>query len=154
MQNDSSYNVIATSISAFVKADSAHAFEVVAPFVKMESFRDGVRLAALDALRQLNDPRGVDYVLPYIKYGNAQPVRSAALNTLKMIGKGNAQAVTALIELLQDTNGGIRNTTIQILGTFADKRALTPLMELQQTATDEGTKTEVKKAIESIQKGL
>jgi HEAT repeat protein len=84
------------------------------------------RVAAVDLLSQMNDPRVVKPLLEALKDSDSL-VRTAAANALSRIG--DARAVEPLIGALKDSDHNVRTAAAVALARLGDERAVAPLVQ-------------------------
>jgi aminopeptidase N len=155
LYNDSSYAVVSASLTALPSVDSAEAFDLITSALKTDSFNDVIRHSALVSLKELRDPRALQYAIEYSKFDKPQNLRIAAVGLLSGIGSTNRDIFEHLISLLKDSNTFIRRTAVRLLGKSQNPKALEPLRELQKSEQSALIKSALKRAIdevESIQK--
>jgi aminopeptidase N len=149
METDSSYGVIASAIRSYAEADSAHAVEVLTPFLSTISYLDVVANAAFEALAPFDSSQAVQLALERVRYGAAPRGRFAALNILSRYGKNNPAVLKALTALLDDKTPFIRRAAIRTLGNLGDASVL-PALEKMASYKEDNTLEEA--AQTSIQK--
>jgi HEAT repeat protein len=111
---DSSYVVLSACIRTLVSVDSSRGFELASRCAGMDSYRDMIRIASLNALRRLSDERAVPVAMQYTGPTFETPVRMIAVGILADRGTPEAQA--AMQEFVRDPNTSIRSEAIRALG--------------------------------------
>jgi aminopeptidase N len=152
---DASYAVEAEATQALggQSPDDANVDVLLANAKKLAP-RDQVRVAAVRALGQLGDPRGLDAALGVAAYGQPFRSRPAGVDAVGEIGKDasvRAKARDALIAMLQDVQDRPRRNVIRALGTLGDAKALPELRKIAD-GPDEANAKAAQDAIDAITK--
>ncbi|MBL8764505.1 MAG: HEAT repeat domain-containing protein [Phycisphaerae bacterium] len=130
-RQDASYGVRAESIRSLAEIKSPEALDVALAAADVESQNDQIRIAALDALEMLNDPRGLDKAVRYARpgaYNRTRPVAIAAVAALAPHGKD--VALQCLVECAADREDRARSAAARALSRVNDPRAVPALEEL------------------------
>lgn len=120
-QGDPSYDCRALAIRRLgaLKA-SAHA-DLILAMVETPSHAEKIRLAALAALADLNDPRGLEPAITASRFGMPDRARPAAIGVVGRLGAHQRQAaVQALLPLLDDPE---RRSVLAAGAALADLKA-------------------------------
>lgn len=128
MSTDQSYAVVAEAAKALGLSGSPKAFDALLAALKMDSWQESVRAAALSGLAGLKDPRGFDIALRYAAPGNSPAVRAAALALLGETATGKQGAFEALAAALKEPSLQVKFNAIAGLVALGDPRAV-PLLE-------------------------
>jgi aminopeptidase N len=147
---DSSYLVLTACIGALAEIDSVRGFDLAAQCVGMESYRDIVRRAALEAFLNLKDSRSIPFALTYSAIAYPPDIRRQSVRLLGEAGKTNLDASARLIELVDDGIPSIRKAAIESLVALRDPKAK-DVIEQRRTAEKEET---VRRAIEAALEAL
>ncbi len=150
-ERDSSYSVAASALSMLAKVDSANVRTYCSAALQRNSNHEVIRSAALRVLSGLGDEDALGTIKSFSTYGNDQSLRVECLGLLGRIWKQRADVVDYLITMLHDPSIHIRRSTIDILGTLGDRRAIEPLEESARTETDARLVKSAQDSIERIQ---
>lgn len=148
---DPSYNTRTAAISALADRKAEDHVDLIVELVDYESQHQRVRTTALNALAELDEPRGLDLAIKYSAYGNTDRARSSAIRTVGRLAKHDLdKAVPFLISLLDDPEQGPRSSAISALGQIGDKRALDPLNAIASSDPNPSVKDRAKRAVDQI----
>ena len=104
---DSSYEVRAAALLTLVRADSAHAHDLVSSAIATPSYRDAIQGAAFTAVIQTNDTSVIGLVDAAIGQ------QEFAAHVLASLGaRGNAHALDLITGHLNDTRSAVRQWTV------------------------------------------
>jgi len=148
-EKDSSYAVAASALLSLVKVDSLNTKKYCAAALLRDSYREGLRLAALRSLAQIGDDEAFNSVKQYTAYGHPRNVRQEALSQLSRVWKSREDIVPYFISMLNDASVHIRRSVIGILGELGNAQAITPL---QQLADAGGEPKLIKAAQDALEK--
>jgi aminopeptidase N len=136
--SDSSYSVQATAIAMLIRLDTANRASWVARGFGMESYRDVVRNAALDAVARAGDPAYTASV------DSLRGVTPHAANTLAVFSaRGDAVALSRLVRSLDDTRPYVREWTLRAVRRLPAELRDPPLRAIAGTLRDAKTRTAV-----------
>ncbi|HET7153212.1 MAG TPA: M1 family aminopeptidase [Candidatus Kapabacteria bacterium] len=124
LNTDESYAAKRAAIYAMTEMDSTlhkGTFEKIAPYTDSSSFRDWLRLAALNGMNILKDPRAVPYALKYAHDGYVRDARVEAIYTLQKLAKGNKDAIDLMMQCLTDKSHAVRNAAASSLAVIGDE---------------------------------
>lgn len=148
---DSSYRVVANSLRALAKADSANAAPVLLAHMETPSHGNVISAAALSSLQLVDTTRALREAIPKAQYGQPTAVRMAAFGVLGRFGKGRKDVQQLYVKVLDERRFFLRGQAIRWLGDNADSTALPALQKLVE-AKEERTMEPARTAIEKIQK--
>ena len=135
--NDQSYGVIRAAALAVGQTKSPEAYGALVKLLDPPSWRDTIKISAINGLGALSDKRAVDLALRYASKGNAVAVRGAALRLLGVVGKDDARAFTVLAETIGQAFAkedlGLTNAAGDGLVSLADSRGLAVIDDLLKT---------------------
>jgi aminopeptidase N len=96
--SDQSYGVIDAASVALGRTKDAKSFDALVKLVDTTSWKERVRIAGLQGLAALGDPRAVEIGFKYNDKTYSNQVRSNALNVLAASGKWDARVYPLLLE--------------------------------------------------------
>jgi aminopeptidase N len=144
--DDSSYEVRAAAVTALVKADSAHAREVIVAALQDSSYQDAIQNAALGAIARTNDTSFIG-TLDSLSATNRFPVF-----ILGVLGtRGSTRAMELLTSKLDDGRATVRRWALQAFR-YAMPRpmALAHLRGVVDGLTHVDAKQAVREAIQQL----
>lgn len=114
-QHDSSYQVRAAALGTLLKADPAHAHDVLAVALTTPSYQDAIQSAAFEGIMQTNDTMFIDQV------DAAVAQQEYPVHTLAVLGvRGNTRALSLVTGHLNDPRAAVRRWTVNAFsGTMA-----------------------------------
>ncbi len=113
--------VAAAALRALGEARAEGAWEALVAALGRESAGERLRVAALDGLVALGDPRALPLVLEQAAPGRDASLRKAAVAALGRFGRGQAVALSRLRRLLADDDRGVRAAAARALGELRDQ---------------------------------
>ena len=141
---DPSYATVRRAAIALAQSKSPLAYDALIKLAGQTSWRDVIRVSALDALAVLGDRRAVELAIGFATRGHPLPVRRAALSLLASIGKDEPRVFPllsqALLMAVAANNETLINAASQALLTLGDERGLTIFREASEKAGDQPTK--------------
>lgn len=96
--NDRSYSVIDAAANALGATKTPQAYDQIARLLDQNSWRDRVRIAALNGLSATGDKRAMETGFKYTDKANPANIRTAALGVLAETGKGDERVFPLLFE--------------------------------------------------------
>lgn len=153
LDEDSSYAVKRAAITALAKIDSAagrNTFNEIASYADSVSFRDGLRVAALQGMRVLKDPNALAYGMKYAHDQYIRDARSAAIGIIEDMGAKHPDAVALLLTCLKDKSQAVRSASASALGKIGDATIVPQLKEALAGESFDGVKENLKKSIEKL----
>jgi aminopeptidase N len=153
-KREKSYFVRAEILTTAARVGGAGAFEFVTAGLEVESFRDAIRAAALRALAELEDERGIDVALAWSRYGHGRWTRDAALKSLAALGRQHprrAHEIQREIELLlRDPSFFAVLAAAEALGQLGRAQAVPALRRLQRADVDGRLQKAAREAIDAL----
>jgi hypothetical protein len=148
-REDSSYLVLATCIRTLARMDSSRGFDLASSHAGMDSYRDMVRSASLNALRRIKDPRAIPIALRFLGPGYETSTRLIAVGILEDLGKNDASAITAMGRLADNPNVRIRLAAVRGLGAWQNATARDILRERKLRETEPDILKAIDEALDS-----
>ncbi len=149
--NDPSYATRVAAIEGLATLKAMEKADLIVSLVDYQSQHDQVRSAALRALGDLDDARGLDLGMKYAAYGFVDRSRPTAINCVGKLAKHDKdKAVAFLLGLLSDPESRSMGAAGGALADLGDDRATEPLRAMSQTHRD----PEVRKRAEGWLKTL
>ena len=146
-EKDSSYAVAAAALGSLAKVDSMNTKNYCKMGLLRDSFREGIRIAALRALSQVGDEDAFTMIKNYTAYGVDRNVRIESLWMLYRGWKQREGMAQFFIDMLDDPSFHVKRTVINILGTLGNALAIEPLQHI----VDSGAESRiVKDALDAI----
>jgi len=132
-ETDPSYTTRVAAIEALAHHGAAEYADRIAALVHVESQHDQIRKAALVALADLDDPRGLDLGFQYSAYGYMDRSRPVAIKAVGKLGHyAPDRAVAFLIALLDDPERRTVSAAGEALAEMGDERAVEPLRAVSE----------------------
>jgi aminopeptidase N len=126
--NDRSYAVIRAAALALGQTKVPESYAVLTKLVELPSWRNTIKVSALNGLTALGDKRALDLALQYSSKGNPATVRGAALRLLGSVGKDDPRPFALLSETLnqafEESDFGLLSASAEGLVNLADTRGL------------------------------
>jgi aminopeptidase N len=98
--SDESYAVIRAAAEALGRTKNGAGYDSLTKLLDTPSWRDNIRIAGLNGLAALGDPRSLEGALKYAGSGNSPQVRAAAIVVLGVTGKDDPRVFPLLSETL------------------------------------------------------
>ncbi len=154
--NDTSYNVMASAIRSLARADSANALPMLKRYLDYPSRQNLVANVSLNSIASLDSTFALGIALKRVAYGQVPNTRFTSLGILRRFGRGNAQVLKTLSDLLADKNDGIKSNAAQILGDIGNESVIPALESVSSDAggylLDSPVAKAAKASIEKIKK--
>ena len=132
--DDQSYAVIRAAAVALGQTKSTEAYSALTKLLEVPSWRDTIKISALNGLTALGDKRALELALRYVAKGNPSAVRAAALRLLGAAGKDDPRALAALSEALREAfikeDVGLSTAAAEGMVALGDARGLMVFEEL------------------------
>jgi aminopeptidase N len=132
--HDRSYAVIRAAALALGQTKHAEAYPALAKLLGEPSWRDSIKISALNGLTELADSRALDAGLKYSAKNNSPAVRAAALKLTGAAGKEDARAFATLSKELSDATAKgdftVASGAAEGLAKLGDPRGLTLFEEI------------------------
>jgi aminopeptidase N len=152
IKNDSSYYAVSYALMALAIIDSIKAFDVIAPFAKMDSFRDLLKLGAITAFEIINTAKAIPYLIELSKSNESFNIRERAISALAAIRGNNERTIEFLKTLFIDPNEKIRLRVFQTIAIIGTKNIVPVLEEREKLEMNLEVKEQIKKSISEIDK--
>ena len=150
-RGDSSYLVNTTALRELEALDTARAFDAARDMLSRDSYRGMVRIASLETLGALKDPRGIGLALPYTDRRYETDVRRIALSVLGRRGRDSSSARSRLNELLSDPDPAIRAAAVSAVMDWKDPEFDARLGELESHESSPEVIAVLKRALHPAQ---
>jgi HEAT repeat protein len=98
--SDESYAVTRAAAEALGRTKNESGYDSLMKLLDTSSWRDNIRIAGLNGLAALGDPRSLAGALKYAASGNSPQVRAAAIVVLGVTGKDDPRVFPLLAEAL------------------------------------------------------
>ncbi|HJP91570.1 MAG TPA: M1 family aminopeptidase [Pyrinomonadaceae bacterium] len=125
---DESYAVVRAAAEALGRTKSPAAYDALLKLLDTSSWRDNVRVAALNGLAALGDSLSLDEALKFSVSGNSVQVRAAAIATLAAAGKDDTRVFPLISEALLKSaspyNAALFNASARALVELGDQRGV------------------------------
>jgi aminopeptidase N len=128
---DSSYVVLSACIRTLAGVDSSRGFDLASRCADMNSYRDMIRVASLNALRRISDDRSVPIAMRFTGPSYETPTRVVALGILADQRTPDAERVMA--GLARTANTRVRIEAIKALGKWDGGESARVLEEIRST---------------------
>ena len=142
---DSSYEVRAEAAAAFARADTAHADAVLAQAVHEPSYRESIRHAAFQAIAQRNDTARINDTEALIAL-DGYPAQVLGV----FASRGNAHALDALMQHLDDARAGVRRFVVDGLSLALSARDHAAILGRLTGAVDGLTHADTQHAVKAL----
>ena len=115
---DSSLLVLSSCLRVLSVIDSSRGFDMAARNVGVDSYRNLIRHAALEAMVSLKDVRAIPFAMQYSEIANPIDIRRLSVQLLAEVGRNSKEARMRMMNLLNDWNNTIRKATAEGLSTW------------------------------------
>jgi aminopeptidase N len=136
---DESYAVIRAAAEALGQTKNAAAYESLIKLLDTSSWRDNIRVAGLNGLAALSDPRSLDSALKYSANGNPAQVQAAAMTVLGAVGKDDPRVFPLISETLLKSvapfNAALFGASGRALVALGDQRGLEVFEQVSKKLT-------------------
>lgn len=160
-KSDPSYGVEESATEALGDARAASAADIILANLTRPTRYDRLTLSSLNALADLEDPRGLDAAMKLAAYGNRFRTRPQAIRLVGRFGRmsddaGKAKARAFLEKLLDDSQPMAVRAAISALGELGDEKSISALQARAKSGrgggriTQEEIAREVDTALNSI----
>jgi aminopeptidase N len=126
--NDQSYAVIRAAALALGQTKRSEAYPAFVKLLEASSWRDSIRISALNGLAALGDPRALDAGLKSAEKGNLPAVRAAALKMVGAVSKADTRSFAALSSAFSEAadkgDFTVSSAAAEGLATLGDPRSL------------------------------
>jgi aminopeptidase N len=153
-ESEASYFAWAEGLTTLCALRHPKASEKVKAALKMDSWNDVIRSAAVEGLAMLKNPSDIPAIISFTRPGHHPRLRMAAIRALTSFGKSDPRVQPVLLVLTQDSFVLVRNTAVRALAAIADERAVPALKKLTTGDLDGRLLRLSEEAIETITKGF
>ena len=154
-ENDPSYGCRVAAISAMSHHEAKDRADLIVTLVDVESQHDQIRSAALSALADFDDERGLGLAMKYAGYGYVDRSRPRAIDAVGKLAKHDTDsAVEFLIGLLDDPEPRPRTAAMSALAEIGDERGLEPLDTIAEKDRDPEVRERAKGAVDRLREKL
>jgi aminopeptidase N len=126
--NDQSYGVVRAAATALGRTKSAQAYEALSKLFEQPSWRDSVRVSAMNGLAALGDKRSLEMGIRYVAKTNPSSLRSGAVALLGAIGKDDPRSFQLIgdtfIQAVTTGDFNLGSAAAEALVTLGDQRGL------------------------------
>jgi aminopeptidase N len=151
--SDASPGVRTSAISGLAALKAKEQVDLIASLVDFDSRNDEVRNAALRALADLDDARGLDFGMKYAAYGHHDRSRPTAINVVgRLAGHDKDRAVDFLIKMLDDPEARTVNAAGAALADIGDMKAEPRLQAMSESDHDPAVRERAKGWLEALRK--
>lgn len=152
-QQDASYAARAAAIDGLAALKCKDQADAIVALVDFSSHNDQVRNAALRALADFDDPRGLDLAMRYAAYGHMDRSRPTAISVVGKLAKHDQpKAVDFLIALLDDPEQRSVNAAGAALAEVGDKKAEPRLRQMMTSSPDPELRASAKHWVDALSK--
>jgi aminopeptidase N len=134
--DDPSYGVIKAASLALGATKSSQSYNALVRLLGIPSWRDNIRVSALNGLAELKDKRSLEYAFRYVEKGNLTQVRVGALNLLGKVGSDNTRAFAVVANLAKRSfeagDSALATASGEALVALGDRKGLQILEELSR----------------------
>lgn len=149
-RSDPSINVEAAAIDSLPRIHDEESISILLEKVHTDSYGQTIRGAALDALAEFGDPRGLEPALQYAAYGQHSRLRPRAIRAVGRLGVVpdlGDEARDALIGWLSDPQRRTVRAAIEALAIIDDSESRAALGGLRHAALDGETRATLHDAL-------
>jgi HEAT repeat protein len=127
-------------------------FDLCRRALRLRSFRDTIRAAALQALGELEDQRGITLARRHAAYGKSRWARDAAMKALASLAQAHPPAAAEIQRLLEgfleDSSFFARVSAAQALGALGRPQAVAALRRVADSDVDRRIQLSASAALE------
>jgi aminopeptidase N len=153
-KREKSYFVRAEILTSLSRIRAAGTAEFLVAALRVASFRDVVRAAALRGLGELDDERGLDAVRPWMRHGHERWTRDAAMRTAALLGRAfpsRGRAVQEELEMaLREPSYFAVQSAIDALAKLGRPQAVPALRAAQLSDIDARLQKSAREAIATL----
>ena len=149
--NASVYPIKAVAVSSLASVDSLKALPVIYKALNMDSYRQEIRVAALNALVKIDSNNAYAEAENFAKYGQPETIRLHAIEIMIKLNRDNITTMKLLKKYSEDPYWMARLVAINGLGKIGDKKILSFLKKLENKVDDYRILESVRRAIKEIE---
>jgi aminopeptidase N len=122
-----------------------------------KSYRDQIRIAAVEALANLGDPRGIEPAKKLASPASGYRARPRGIAALAKLAQGQDQKIRDdvrkfLLPMIHDPIDRAAGAAIRALGELGDEKAVDELQRFAESSADEHLRKDAREAIDAIHK--
>ena len=151
-EHDKNYYVKAAAVTSFANVDSAQALPVVEQALNMNSYRQVIRNAALEALIKLDSVKAYDYAVKFSSYGQPESIRIRAILTMMQHNVNKEKTLKLLSEYANDPYWIAKLIAVDGLGRVGDKSVIPLLKKIEKENTNFRIVEGARRSIKMIEK--
>lgn len=152
--SDRSYATVRTAALALGETHDPEAFNALVKLLESDSWRDTIRISAMNGLGLLGDRRAFDIAVRFASDSHPTRVRIAALALAAAVGKQEPRARALLFKALSEAvtanKTALVNATAQALVELGDPEGLKALAEAREKSNDPQVQSLLRKAEELL----
>jgi aminopeptidase N len=133
-EKDQSYAVAAGALAGIVALDSANAKAWCLRGLERDSYKDGIRVAALRGLAAIRDDEALGVLESYAGPGHSRALRAESISLMGRNWKDREDVIDAIAARLSDPLPRIQIAAINALLHTGNARAMGPLQSLSKTS--------------------
>ncbi len=152
--SERAYGTYAAAVLSLARIGAPEARETALRALGVDSHRERIRVAALEALAEIGGEEGLDTVREWTAPGKPRRARTAAIAALAKLTVGEGpqreRTIRDLLLLLDDPNIFARQEVMQALAALHAEEALEPLSRSAKVEPDSRLRREARRAIRDI----
>jgi len=156
--SDQSYLTVRTAALALGETHNPKAFDALLKLVESDSWRNSLRISALNGLGLLGDKRALDVAMRFASENQPMAVRIAALALTASVGKHEARARSLLFNELSKSvtvnNTVLINAVAEALVNLGDPEGLKALSAAREKSGNPQVKTLLSKSEERLRQSV
>ncbi|GBE27165.1 aminopeptidase N [bacterium BMS3Bbin03] len=150
-RTDSSYYVLSACIRAIASIDSVKSLPFLKEALKMDSYNQTIRKAAIQAIGKLKTPDAIAIILPYGTTQYPATLRTSVLRTVAKLGKNDPRALRFAIERLKDPSNWVRKQAAFTLSRIGNPSVIEALRQAVNTEIDPRVKASMEIALKHLE---
>lgn len=154
IKDEPTWLVEAEAIKTLGRMKDTSLLSLFKAYLKKDSWNDVLRMAALEAIANLQASETVAILKAHTRYGFHPSTRMTAVRRLAGLGRGRDDIQSHLVRMLSDSYLLVQLAVVRALGSFADERAVPALMKLTTGDRDGRLKRAAEEAVRKIRKGM
>jgi aminopeptidase N len=156
--NDQSYLTVRTAALALAETHSPAAFDALVKLLDSDSWRNTLRISALNALGLLGDKRALDIAMRFASEKQPGPVRAAAFSLVALVGKQEPRARSLLFSELSKAvttnNTMLTNAIAEALVSLGDPEGLKAMAAAREKSDNPQVKSLLTKSEERLRQSV
>lgn len=149
--NAHNYFVRAAAVTSYAAADSAQAMPVIEHALEINSYRQVIKNAALQALVKLDSSKAYDYAVKLSAYGQPESIRIEAILTLIEHNVNKPETLKLLSGYANDPYWIARLISVNGLGRIGDKSVIPLLKKIEKEGTNFRIMESARRSIKMIE---